>query len=444
MNLPRTSSPRRFPPIEALEARIAPASIGASTISNSGSANAFEFFDASSARTSTITKSGGEGGGGPEVTIVNKHLATFTDADGDLVKITVSSGRLDKSDFVLRAAGLGADLVRVNFSDDSGEFARTNLTITANHQIVPGSSGVFQGNGFVNVGFINSTGADLGKVSIKGDLGQISAGLPGSARPALKSLTAQSMGAFGLATQEIGGSLSSDFAGNVGKITVKSDLDGVTLAATGSIAKVKVRGSIVGGQISAGTTLGKVIVRGDIVGTDAARVLITAFGNASAPTRGTDLAIGSLSVGGGVEFLRVLAGFDRARVGLNADASIGSLSVGGDWHASTVLTGAAAGPDGFEGTTDDIKLPFPARDSARIVSGIARIAIGGQAYGTLAVGDSFGIVTEKIGALKVGGAKFRLERGAQSPGDFFPLGATVPGPNGLPSDFSIGEIVSPL
>ncbi len=249
------------------------------------------------------------------------------------------------------------------------------------------------------------------------------------------------MGALGLATQDVGGTLTSEFAGNVGTISVKSDLDAVTLAATGSIGAVKVRGSVHGGQISAGTTLGGISVRGDIVGTEASKVLITAFGKSVAPSKGTDLAIGSLNVGGSVEFLRMLAGFDRASVGKNADASVGSITVAGDFHASTVLAGAAVGADGFEGTPDDVKLASPARDAAALVSKIARISIGGQAFGTLAVGDSYGISAENIGKLKVGGITFRLERGPRGPGDFFPIGATGPGPNGLPSDFSIGEIV---
>ncbi len=412
MSLPRVSARPKISSIELLEARIAPSVVG--TITDS-----FQVVGQAAA---------------PEVSIVGNHTATYTDADGDLVKIQVSRGTLDKSDFVLVANGLGADLRKINFSDDNGEFAGANITITAQR-------GTFNGNGFANIGFLDSTAADLGKVKIKGDLGRINAGLPGSSKPAVKSLTVQSMGALGLATQDVGGTLTSEFAGNVGTISTKSDLDGATLAATGSIGVVKVRGSVHGGQISAGTTLGAISVRGDIVGTEASKVLITAFGKSVAPSKETDLAIGSLSVGGSVEFLRVLAGFDRASVGKNADASIGSITVAGDFHASTVLAGSAVGADGFEGSTDDVKLASPARDSLAIISRIARISIGGQAFGTLAVGDSYGIVAENIGKLKVGGTTFRLERGARSPGDFFPIGATVPGPNGLPSDFSIGEIV---
>ncbi len=397
MNLQSASVRRLISSIEALEARIAPAALGASVT---------------------------------EVTLVSKHVATFTDADGDLVKIEVSKGTLDQSDFVLVAAGTGADLRKINFSDDAGEFAGANLTITAKR-------GTFSGNGFANVGFIESTGADLGKVSIKGDLGRINAGLPGSGKLSVKSLTVQSMGALGLATQDAGGSLASEFAGSTGAILVKSDLDGVTLAAGGGIESVKVRGSMNGGQISAGTTLGDVSIRGDINGTAAAPARITALGNRNATPATIDLAIANLKVGGSVEFLRVLAGANRAGVVSNEDASIGKITVGGDWHASTVLTGSIAGDDGFEGTVDD----GTANNTQRIYARIAAITIGGQAYGTLTVGDSFGIIAEEIGKVKIGGIRLKLESGPQSPGDFFPLGATVPGPNGLPSDFSIGEIV---
>ena len=397
MNLHSVSTRRYIPFIEALEARIAPASLG---------------------------------GSATEVTLVSDHVATFTDADGDIVKIKVSKGTLDQSDFVLVAAGSGADLRKINFSDDNGEFAGADLKITAKRDL-------FSGNGFVNVGFIDSTGADLGKVSIKGDLGRINAGQPNSSKPAVKSLNVQSMGALGLATQDLGGSLTSEFAGSVGAVTVNSDLDGVTLAALGSIGDVNVRGSVNGGQISAGTTLGNVSVLGGITGTAAAPVLITALGNHNATPLHIDLAIAGIKAGGSVEFLRVLAGANRAGVVSNEDASIGKIVVDGDWHASTVLTGSGAGPDGFEGTADD----STANNTQRLFSHIAAIVIGGQAFGTLTVGDSFGIIAEEIGKLKVGGIRFRLESGEHSPGDLFPLGATVPGPNGLPSDFVIGEIV---
>ena len=394
MNLPTR---RPTSTIEPLEARIAPASLGASAT---------------------------------EVTLVSEHVATFSDADGDIVKIQVSRGTLDQTDFVLVASGLGADLRQINFSDDNGEFAGAKLTITAKRDL-------FSGNGFANIGYINSKGADLGKVSVKGDLGRIDAGLVNSSKPAVKSLTVQSMGALGLSTQDTGGSLTSEFAGRVGAITVKSDLDGVTLAALGSIGSVKVRGSVNGGQISAGTTLGSVSVSGDITGTAAAPVLITAVGNNNATLLRIDLAIGGIHAGGSVGFLRVLAGAARTGVVSNEDASIGKITVTGDWRASTVFAGATAGPDGFEGTTDDATL----NHTQKIFSRIAAIAIGGQPFGTLTVGDSFGIIAEQIGKLKVGGTRFRLERGEQSPGDLFPLGATVPGPNGLPSDFVIAEIV---
>src|SRR4029453_5639402 len=205
------------------------------------------------------------------------------------------------------------------------ENADTKLTITAKRTEAGG-------NGFANVGYINGHGRAPGAGKVDGDLGRIDAG-------AVKSLTVQSIGGLGLTSQAAGGSLVSNFSDKLGKLTVKASIHGATLLGSASIGTVKINGSFLGGRLSAGADVGAMTVRGDIVGTAAAPVIISGFGKSAAPAKGLDVAIKSLKVSGGLEFLRVVAGYDLTLTGLNADAAIKSISVGADWRASTVLAG---------------------------------------------------------------------------------------------------------
>ena len=122
------------------------------------------------------------------------------------------------------------------------------------------------------------------------------------------------------------------------------------------------------GNIKVGADIGSLEIDGSLVGTSANRALITARGM-TRPGRTRDLAIGSLSVGGSVEFASVLAGYDTLVRPVNGDASIGNVEVGGDWVASNLVAGAAAGTDGLFGTADDTRIRPSSRTSAWPASG---------------------------------------------------------------------------
>ena len=127
-----------------------------------------------------------------DVTLRGKRMATFTDVDGDLVTIKVSKGTLKVEDFTIVPSGQGAQLALVDFSGET-EFAGANLSITAKRAPeAPPLAFVL-----VDVGYINASGIDLGKVVIKGDLGQIDAGNDLDPRPGLLSLSANSLGQRG-------------------------------------------------------------------------------------------------------------------------------------------------------------------------------------------------------------------------------------------------------
>ena len=108
----------------------------------------------------------------PAVVIAHPLTATYTDVDGDLVTIKATSfpsggGVFASSMFDGVAVTPGHEQLQLlNLS--GGGFDNANVTFT----VVK----VASGDGLANVGYINSTEHDLGKVTVKGDLGQIDAG----------------------------------------------------------------------------------------------------------------------------------------------------------------------------------------------------------------------------------------------------------------------------
>lgn len=423
-------------------------------------------------RTGFITYTGGDGNDVafvtlPELTVQvvpGGKSVTFRDVDGDLVTVKTTKGVFDGSEFSgveLGANGAG-QLQKLKLD---GDFTGANITFTA----VRTANG---GNGFVNVGFLDATGVDLGVVSIPGDLGRIAAGtVGGDAKvPGLKALTLQSFGLLGRSTQGAGASNGAVIEGAMPKLTVAGDYRDIFLEARdGKIGTVVIGGNMVanvntgffsplgigsikvGGDlrtvgsamsISSGGVIGSVTVGGSILGSASRAISIFAFGQTVAPAKGIDLAIGKLFVGRTVEFLRLQVGDFSAE---NADASIGSITVGGNWIASFVQAGIAGGGDGRVGTNDDVKVG--GRDNAKILSSIGSVTIKGQALGTFgSPSDMFGIVAEKIGKAKVGNRVFAFKAdtlAAPSREAFF-AASTGPGSGSEnPAfDFTIREIGS--
>jgi hypothetical protein len=148
-----------------------------------------------------------------ECRIAPASIITFTDVDGDLVKVKSSKGTLEgKLSFT--EMGAGQQLNLINLTDPA--FQGANLVI----KVKKGATG----DGFANIGFIDATGVNLGKVIIPGDLGGIDAGDGNTATPAIKKLNVKSMGAFGTATQASdgggdGGDPTPDFTGVVQILT---------------------------------------------------------------------------------------------------------------------------------------------------------------------------------------------------------------------------------
>ena len=400
----------------------------------------------------------------PVVTLVDATTATYTDVDGDLVTIKTSKGTLALSDFFLFNSGAvgGKQLAAISLR---AEFQNSDLTITA-------ARTALGGDGRVNVGRIDATGVDLGKVSVEGDLGSIAAG-DANLTAGLTSLTVLSMGRFGPSTQGAGGlgfsyvtgklgalNIASDLItnfnvnaglggdaigtakiggsilptadglgylvafGNIGSIAIGQDIRGGTgigsgsVSATGNIGSITIGGSLVGGTgygsgaVTLNGALGPVIVGGDL---DGGRVW--ALGG-----------IGSLAVTGSVLNAEILSGYTAGRTPRNADATIGAVTVGGDWVGSNLVAGAQTS-DAYFGNGGDALISsgmpsVPGGDPAKIAK-ITSIAITGEVLGTPGGTDHFGFVAEEIGSFSVGGTKFPLTKGASNDLVGLRVGATI-------------------
>ncbi len=342
-----------------------------------------------------------------DVTLTGKHTATFTDTDGELVTIKVSKGALKVENFTLFPAGDGAQLALIDFSGQS-EFAGANLSIKSKRV-----AGV--GDRMVDVGAIDASGIDLGKVNLKGDLGQIDAGSGGDKKPAVKSLQANSIGQRGIETQLPGGSLQSNITGDLITLKLADGMLSAVLSVSGDIGKVKIKGDVRESGILSDGQIRSVKIGGDL----AAIATITARGFINPASRGGALAIGKIEIGGSVERAQILAGYDRTGAAANGDASIGKVIVSGDWRASSLVAGASAGPDGLFGTADDALIP----GGNSIVAQIASIVLKGAAGGAVdeATGH-FGFVAEEIRSFKAAGTKVTLSPGPSNDLDGAPIG----------------------
>lgn len=183
----------------------------------------------------------------------NGRSVRFTDVDGDLVKVTVSKGKLDPWRVVLSPTEHPGrfEFQQLDLSTESGKkFNKANVTIKAVRQDLDGD-GSKEGDGLVNLGQLQATGVNLGKVKVDGNLGGIFAGdtsvWNAKHKLSMKSLQVLNFGQPDLFSSDLGSISESVIQGNAGKIGIKQDLAGVSLEVTGSLGTLMIGGSIVGG-----------------------------------------------------------------------------------------------------------------------------------------------------------------------------------------------------
>jgi hypothetical protein len=195
---------------------------------------------------------------------INAKTATYTDAGGDVVTVSLSKGLLTPGNVasVLVQGGDGG-LQKLDLTAVGKNAAGTSLAQGANVTVAVKKA---TGDGMAHIGFINAQGIDLGAVSApQSDLGRILVGdgvdavldnigspyadgiidaTPKSA--AIRSLSVASMGTQGLASQGGAGDLASVFYGEVGTLAIKGDVLDASLAIRQSFSKITIGGSLVG------------------------------------------------------------------------------------------------------------------------------------------------------------------------------------------------------
>jgi hypothetical protein len=311
----------------------------------------------------------------------------------------------------LASVSIGGSLIGGSNQESGAIFSLGNMGAVKIEHDVQGGSGYVSGS-------ISSNGK-LAGVNIGGSL------IGGSDDNRTGEIySTKAMGPVKIGQDIVGGSVSGS----------------LTLAANGYISGQRIASLFVGGSIRAGVDdssgtltnsgsisavddIGPITIKGSLVGSigtggDVTLAVISARGQAGlSATAKTDVAIKSISIGGRVEFGRILAGYDVALQPVNGDAQIGTVIVGGDWIASRLAAGSNPGNDAIPGTNDDT---LPGGGNPGIISRIASILIKGQAFGTLSGTDSFAFVAQRIGSLKVGATSFPLTSGA----DFEVIGST--------------------
>jgi hypothetical protein len=356
------------------------------------------------------------GGGASFTGFISQGVPTATTPTGSLTRVFVAGslvgGTADHSGIIRSNGALGPVFVTGDVQGGSADFTGDILGGT--------STGNVQVTGSLVGGSGNTTGAILSG----------SATTPGS------------LGAVVINGNLVGGSIS-------GSSVTSLDESGYIQAT--HITSVRVNGSVYAGSNTAasGSTLtrsgsirafddiGTIIIKGSLVGNATNPVIISAVGEAFLPpTSRTDVAIGSLSVGGRVYLTNILAGYNPSTNGqtngtspitggVNGKASIGTVTVGGDWVQSNLVAGVDPGADDRFGTGDDTEIGGTEATTEDLIAQIAKVVIGGEVLGnTQNAGDFYGFVAEEIGAFSMGGTSIPLKPGPSNDGPMA-IGATL-------------------
>jgi hypothetical protein len=405
----------------------------------------------------------------------------------------IASGRISTVD-AMASLTIGGSLIG-GTANSSGSIAADNFGLLKIAHDVLGGFDSFTGNisansitrALIGGSLIGGDGAATGRIECIETFGQVRIGGDITAGLGNSSGLIQ---ARGFTSVTVGGSLNGgEFVdqpgvmcgaiiagvdGIKGKVRIGHDVRGATISGGGAaeltgaissesrIGSVVIGGSLItgtdsatgflelSGGIFAGDNIGSVTILGSVIGHRdpgfaATPAVIAARGQAT-PSANADVAIGRITVGGRVENMQILAGYDETLAPLNADAQVGAVKVGGDWVASSIVAGAInLGNDGLPGGTGsdadnaifgnshDAKIT-EAGDDAGIVSRIGSIIIRGQVFGTQVTLDRYGFVAEEVAAFKVGSLKAPLTAGASNDG-FIEIGPF--------NDVRIHEILTP-
>lgn len=317
-----------------------------------------------------------------EARIAPAAVVMITDIDGDTVSVKTSKGTNAQLTAALKLSGMGMsgtireiDFSTVPLVGGVNPFAGTDLAISVVKQ---GPAG----NGRVAVGYIDAaatdgvgmdgTGLVLGNVKIAGDLGQIDVGAGGTA-VVLKSLTTQTLGAFGTSTQGANASGTSNFNGKVGSIKVTGAVNFVTLSFTSAVANVSVGGAFLESNIAGTGEFAKInIGPGAVTSNFAAKSIksLVIKGTLYYNVAVTD-DIGTLKIGGDLIYGAISA------------VNMTSITIGGTIYGNDGAAGSGA--IAATGNIGSVKIGHNLRGGSADPSG--RISAAGN-IGSVTIGGS--------------------------------------------------------
>jgi hypothetical protein len=345
-----------------------------------------------------------------DIHVISAREFEYVDLDGDLVNVKFSKGSISvplsgdsNSDFTFVTTGStvgGRFLQKIDLSNDGLEFVGANIIVTAHPQVLV--NGQILGDGKANVGAIEAavpspglfqftTGVNLGKVVVPGDLGRIIAG--NVQRPAgIADLEVGSLGGgSNLPTSPTGANPNDSLVlGPIGQMTVNGDVIGSMTVIGDSFVFPIPTGGI--GKI------GTLVVKGQLKGSSDTNLGRIAF------TGG----IGSATIGG---LVGGTAAFSGALVPLDDRFStrIGSLTVLGD------IRGGAGNNSGYVNATTIGAVTVGKIAKRATDPSIAGNIIGGagQSSGRVLSSSSMGAVTVN-GDIKGGSGTNSGQVGAQT------------------------------
>lgn len=250
----------------------------------------------------------------------------FTDFDGEEVTLTVNKGTDEQlaSAVTMIAGGEGMVFQKLDLTLPIYRGANVTFAIT----------GGTVGDGQVQVGAIDASGLDLGKVIVPGELGQIDAGDAKFSTPGLKLLQVDALGGTVSSQPEASASSFSVIKGPLTKVEIAGDVAGslaVNGASSSGITSLFVGGKLLGaggqdsGSITVQGSIGTVKIDGDFQGD----------GGAGSGSLNVSGSIGTATLGGSLR-----GGLGEESGSLVVGATIGNLSVSGSVVGSN-LTGAA-------------------------------------------------------------------------------------------------------
>jgi hypothetical protein len=306
----------------------------------------------------------------PASLTMGSKLLTYTDIDGDLVKVTFTKATMTEGDFdFFPGAFLAGDtttpqkLLTLNLVGKTG----AGFTLTATPQ--KDGAGQLHGDSHANIFEINGVTTDLGTIKVDGDVMGLNAGDGDFTNGlGLKSLNVVSLG-------KDGGSGAVQING-LGSLTVKTDIKGTRVDITGGARSITVGGSLIGtntgnggaivvhsggiGTLKIGGSLydnggigngnlfviggiGTLSIRGSIIGSESSTTSggprqVEIIGNVKSATIGGDIIGRSDELGG---YFEVFGNVGTMKVGgsvIGSDANFtGEIFIGGD--ASSISIG---------------------------------------------------------------------------------------------------------